>query len=148
MGFGAALIGAGTVLSVVAQVREGKEQSEALSAQANIAARNAELARMRAGIREREVKAGGRELRSTQRAIIGAAGVKATGSAARVLQETEQKTMQDVLAVRLLGEREATDLLEQSRQLRKQAKSVRRGARLGAAATALTGGAAFAKEIQ
>ena len=84
------LIIGGTVLTAIGQEQQLGAQQEAASFNAARAAENARLVRIESRKRAKQAAKGGRELKSTQRAAFGKAGVLLTGSPQDVFAETER----------------------------------------------------------
>jgi hypothetical protein len=132
------LSGAGTVLSAIgldvgskaqqsaaevaqrdainAQLATFFESVETTRANQRIARQNVVRTRQRTRAAVKDIKEAGRELRSTQRAIIGASGVKQVGSPTDIIQEGRRATAEDVMTTRLLGRQAAKDFLREATQ--------------------------------
>lgn len=132
---------AGLVLGHMGQQKQAEAQKSAAKANAEIARRNARIAQQRARIRIGQLQREGVATRSTQRAITGAAGVKATGSIQTLLRETRRATSEDVAAVRLLGAQQAAELKSSAKAFTAEARAIGKAQPLIAAGTLLTGGA-------
>ena len=142
MGAPGVIAGAGLILQVAGEKKRGDEAASAKRGNAAIARRNAKIAQDRARIRVGQIEKEGVSQVSTVRALTGASGVKAgSGSVQTLIRETRKATAEDIAAVRLLGEREATDLKAGAKQLTSEARAIGAAQPLLTAGTVLSGGA-------
>lgn len=107
---------AGTAATAVGSYQQGQSQ-------ANIAERNAELARRSADEQAQNKLLEARVMRSRQSAAYAGAGVDLTGSALDVISQTSSQYAKDALTLRYGGDIQAQALSEQAGMFRQQGTS-------------------------
>ena len=135
---GGAIIG-GSVLGARAQGQQLAAEEAAATANAQQAAQNAVIVRRESRRRAEKAIKGGEELKSTQKAVFGKAGVLLTGSAQEILAETERVTAEDVEAILRAGEAGSREALFAASQSRAQAEAARKAKTIAPLATLVSG---------
>ena len=130
---------AGIGLQFQAQKEAGEEAEAAAKANALQAAENARIVRAEGRKRAARAVRGGEELKSTQRAAFGKAGVLLTGSAQDILAETDRITAEDVEAILTASETGQAEFLFEASQRTRQAKAAKRAAKIAPLATLVSG---------
>lgn len=138
---GAGLSFRGSQLQAQAQEEQLAAQEEAATANAQQARENALIVRRESRKRAEQAVRGGEELKSTQRAAFGKAGVLLTGTPQDILEETERVTREDVEAILMAGDIGSREALFQASQQAAQARSLRRARAVAPQATLLSGAA-------
>ena len=133
-----AIVG-GTLLTAQAQKEAGEEAEAVAKANALQAAENARIVRTEGRKRAARAVRGGEELKSTQRAAFGKAGVLLTGSAQDILAETDRITAEDVEAILTASETGQAEFLFEASQRTREARAAKRAAKIAPLATLVSG---------
>lgn len=137
--FAVGAIGVGTVLGAVAQKEQLEAQGEAAELNRLQAAENARIVRIESRKKAARAVKEGEELKGTQKAVFGKAGVLLTGSAQDVLAETERVTREDIEAILTAGETGSREALFQAEQFGREAKAAKKAAAIAPLATLISG---------
>lgn len=125
--------------TAVGAIAGGRQQAASAKIYAQLAERDAELARRRALREERGVRDRAERLRGTIRARTGRAGVTLEGSPVEVLAQTTTDEESDVTAIRETGEAAAHRSLVEAAERRFRGETTEALAYLGAGSSLLGG---------
>lgn len=133
------LIISGTLLQVGAQAQGLEAQEEAAGFNQARARENARIVRIESRKKAKQAVKAGAELKSTQRAAFGKAGVLLAGSPEEVLAETERVTREDVEAILMAGDIGSREALSQAEQFGREGRAARRARSIAPLATLVSG---------
>lgn len=137
---------AGTAVSVMGQIEQGKSQKEMYNAQAQQALNEGAYAADAAKAQAEKIRKAGRAQQGEAKAALAASGVKlGEGTPLEVQKSITQNVEEDALSV-LIGGKRATDSAQQEAQmLGKAGDNAVKNSYYGAAGTVLQAGATYAK---
>ena len=137
IGVGTAL--AGTAVSAVSQIQQGKEQQKWSEYNAAIAERDAKAATAAAGYEASQKRKETERLLGRQRALYGKFGVTMEGSPLELMSETAAEGELDALMIERTGAVRAQRYGEEATLSRMKGSSARKASYWGAGTTLLTG---------
>lgn len=140
MGIAAGLMLAGTGLSAFGQYQAGEEASAVAKYNQQVKQREAQAAEQQAMIQSRKQAQAAARKMSELRAGLGASGVvTTTGTPLEILGEQARQSELENLEIGYEGTQEAAKLRAEGKMIRREGRSARRAARIGAGTTLLTG---------
>lgn len=137
------LLAASAAISAVGSIRQAQATAAAANYNAQVADRNATVARQQAAadeVRQRSVNS--RRLGSI-RAAYGASGVTMEGTPLEVLEDSAAQAELDALTIRYKGELAAIGANDEATLQRSRAKNARAEGNISAAGTLLRAGASY-----
>ena len=137
IGVGTAL--AGTAVSAVSQIQQGKEQQKWSEYNAAVAERDAKAAKAAAGYDASQKRKETERLLGRQRALYGKSGVTMEGSPLELMSETAAEGELDALMIERTGSVGAQRYQEEATLSRMKGSSARKASYWGAGTTLLTG---------
>lgn len=135
------MMAAGTLISMVGQVKAGMDQKKMANYQARVADVNAQNALAIGASEEERIRREGRRVRQNQKAQIAAAGLDVTAGSPLLLQvNAAEETELAALDARLSGQMTADQQTRDAAVRRAEGKLAFTNALFGAASTAFKGG--------
>lgn len=137
----------GAVAGAVGQAAAGAAAKEAGDINAAQAESDAAFVRDITKEEVRKFRKQGEKFQATQEAAIGASGLRLSGSALDLLQDTEAEIERDIKSIQEAGEQRAQGIETQGETYKLQGEAALTAGILGAGATLLTGIAGFASNV-
>jgi hypothetical protein len=138
-----ALIIAGTAISALGSIQQGKSAQSAANANADNLEQNAAIERSQANQREEAKRREARMILGNQRAGFAQAGGGMGGSAADVMRQSSINAELDALTLRYEGDLRARGMQAEAQQERFAGKVAKRAGYFNAASSILSGAAAY-----
>jgi hypothetical protein len=144
MSAGPALKAGGAGIGAYGDLASGYAAAAASDYNAELAENNADITEAKAVEDERKARIIARKSLGSMRANFASSGFTLEGSALDVLQESAANAELDALNIKYAGEAKAAAFRGEAAIERFKAKEQRKGAKIGAASTLLSGGASVA----
>lgn len=137
-----ALIGlqvAGTALSVIGAIQQGKAEQQSAIVNTEIANRNANIAESNAKAEEETTRRRQLQARGSQRAAISASGITLEGSPLDVLESTAIEQELEALSIRNRGQTEASNFRTEAEFSTQRGNAARKASQIRAGTALLSG---------